>query len=271
MISKPLLFRMAAVLFGCAVAFAVLFLFQCGREWFSRMFHLPQRQIAQKSLYHNSPFYFNFHARPSALMPVLESFSEDNRFHARHNSHGFRTPEYTIAHPPDTFRILVIGDSFTWGQGVTMEETFPYVLNSLLVQNCSGLKFEVISLGVCGHRFAENLLKLLVHGQFLNPDLVIVQVCFNDIDFFDYTGIQSYQGGDSAVYRTQRMRALDENSIDWNVFKEVLDEFQRWSHSKSVPVAFLLFPGLDVTRKTHNFHHYDPEVLSRFPYIQEFE
>ena len=48
----------------------------------------------------------------------------------RQNSHGFRVPEYTISRPPETFRIVILGDSFTWGWGVSDDETFVLVLKA---------------------------------------------------------------------------------------------------------------------------------------------
>src|SRR5271154_5995152 len=40
------------------------------------------------------------------------------------NRDGFRGPEYSLAKPPDTLRIAVLGDSFTEANQVALEDTF---------------------------------------------------------------------------------------------------------------------------------------------------
>jgi len=52
------------------------------------------------------------------------------RFSVSTNSHGFRGPE--LAEPTPHPRILVVGDSVTFGWGVTLEESYPYRLGRLL-------------------------------------------------------------------------------------------------------------------------------------------
>ncbi|MEO8168314.1 MAG: hypothetical protein ABI623_08705, partial [bacterium] len=64
------------------------------------------------------------------------------------NSLGLRDKEYSIPKPSNTFRILMVGDSFTEGDGVFSYETFSKRLEAKLQSFSSPVKFEVINAGV---------------------------------------------------------------------------------------------------------------------------
>jgi lysophospholipase L1-like esterase len=77
---------------------------------------------------------------------------------------------------PGRFRIAVIGDSYTFGQGLEPAERFTGVLESLL-----GPRYEVLNLGVPGHRTGDALGEL---DQVLTfqPDFVLLQLYINDFE-----------------------------------------------------------------------------------------
>ena len=50
----------------------------------------------------------------------------------RTNTKGLRDREYNSKKPKNTFRILVLGDSFTFGSCVEENETYPKVLENFL-------------------------------------------------------------------------------------------------------------------------------------------
>jgi hypothetical protein len=66
------------------------------------------------------------------------------------NSHGLRDREYPVAKPPDVYRIVMLGDSTTFGWGVPVEQTVAKILerelNKLQVPGYS--RFEVLNAGV---------------------------------------------------------------------------------------------------------------------------
>ncbi len=96
----------------------------------------------------------------------------------RLNSFGFSGPEIPLKKPEDTLRIVVLGDSVSYGSGVDDKDTFPRILEGLLRTQ---KKIEVINAGVRGYTtynearyFRDRLLEF-------SPDLVILQTCMNDI------------------------------------------------------------------------------------------
>ncbi len=85
------------------------------------------------------------------------------------NSRGLRDNEYNYTKGSD-FRILVLGDSFTWGYGVEQDERFTDLLEHSLA-HC-----EVINMGCSGYGQDQELLLLKREGIKYHPDLVIVNV-----------------------------------------------------------------------------------------------
>lgn len=98
----------------------------------------------------------------------------------RTNSLGLRSPEVEAARPDDAFRILVLGDSVTFGWGVRGEDTFVSQLANLLATLYPGQHIEVINAGVSGYGTWQELKWLEETGLGLSPDLVIVQTHLND-------------------------------------------------------------------------------------------
>lgn len=100
------------------------------------------------------------------------------------NSEGLRDYEHPKDKDSTTFRILVLGDSFTFGVGVNIEESYPKLLEAILNQSTAGgtpKKYEVINAGVEGFGTEQEYLYLEELGNRYRPDLVIVGLCSNDI------------------------------------------------------------------------------------------
>jgi lysophospholipase L1-like esterase len=74
-----------------------------------------------------------------------------------------------------TERILILGDSVTFGVGVDSSDTFSSLLEAKLGD------VEVINAGVNGYTTYNELQYFLEKGTSLNPDLVVVAVCLNDV------------------------------------------------------------------------------------------
>ncbi len=108
------------------------------------------------------------------------SYSLEGRV-TSHNAKGFRGPHRMGEKRPGVFRIACIGASTTYGVGVVADEaTYPALLERELQR--SGLaNVEVFNLGVGGYTTREVLANLKRHGDWLQPDMVIVQCAINDV------------------------------------------------------------------------------------------
>lgn len=106
-------------------------------------------------------------------------FDGDGSLTYRTNSKGWRTPEFRRQKASGTFRVLGIGDSFTFGTGVRREHLFLTVLGGSLDAEAPG-RFEVINLGVMGFGTSHEVALLRNVGSALEPDLVVICYVLND-------------------------------------------------------------------------------------------
>lgn len=94
------------------------------------------------------------------------------------DQHGFRgTPAPPLEKPPDTQRVLMIGDSVTWGFMVEHRDSFAGQLGRLLAEEPG--RFEVINAGVIGFSTLQEQ-RLLQRLLRFSPDVVMVNLCAND-------------------------------------------------------------------------------------------
>ena len=83
---------------------------------------------------------------------------------------------YSLEKPNNVFRIITIGDSFTFGLYVDTKDNWTEVLEDILNKelSCQNIKkFEVINLGVEGYDFEYAVERFKVRGLKYNPDLVL--------------------------------------------------------------------------------------------------
>ena len=92
---------------------------------------------------------------------------------------------YIVDKPSNTYRIITIGDSFTYGQYVQTSDNFSELLEDRLNKeiNCPDInKFEVINLGVPGYDVQYTVERFLKRGIKYSPDLVIWLLNSWDLD-----------------------------------------------------------------------------------------
>ena len=96
------------------------------------------------------------------------------------NRLGFRERDFKIPKPPDVYRIMVLGDSLTWGAGLAVEERYTAIAERLLSEAFSQRKFEVLNFGIPnGPTTQERDILQKLHRE-VDPDLIVVGFCLND-------------------------------------------------------------------------------------------
>jgi len=99
------------------------------------------------------------------------------------NALGMRGALVSVPKPANTYRIAVIGDSVSFGFGVKLEDSFPYILEADLRSKgqYQGKNVEVINFSVNGYGLESYREVLLKKAEKFEPDLVIIGYCLNDL------------------------------------------------------------------------------------------
>jgi hypothetical protein len=109
----------------------------------------------------------------------------------RNNSLGFRDVEHRLEKGAQVFRILGLGDSFTYGSGASFEETYLYRLETMLNQRPGAHpRVEIIKAGISRYYPEPERILLESYGVQYSPDLVLVGFLPNDV-------IDTYEGRDA--------------------------------------------------------------------------
>lgn len=143
-------------------------------EGILRVFHLVHTRVINETIY------------PGLLgdYKPLQDLSSDFilRHHIKINSQGLRGPEMNVNKQSDSFRIVVLGDSFAFGSRVNDAETFPFQLEELLNGGVvKARKIEVINAAHGAYSTREEYEYFMERGIHLDPDMLILAWFPNDI------------------------------------------------------------------------------------------
>lgn len=96
------------------------------------------------------------------------------------NAHGLRDAEFPTAKPQGEIRILSIGESGTFGEGVEVDETYTQLLETRLREAYPQRRFEAINAGLPSYTSFQGMTYLQREGLRFSPDLVLVYFSGND-------------------------------------------------------------------------------------------
>ena len=96
------------------------------------------------------------------------------------NRQGFRN-RLDVEVPKQRQRVLVLGDSFTFGPFLSNEDTFPAMLERMSPD------LEVLNAGVAGYTITDETMLYLERARHAAPDITVLQVLDNDLyGFFHF-------------------------------------------------------------------------------------
>lgn len=220
---------------------------------------------------------FGFYARVNARTEYDSNprgyFDSNNGVDHLHNSVGWRDVEHSLEKPPGTFRVLGLGDSYLWGQGVKLEDICLNRLGRELNQHLAPTRVETINSGMFALNTVQELESLRTKGLRYDPDLVILHFVPNDVeadiqspgvivDFFtDYTAtyqrpdwlsgrshawgwarqrfLRAVKGG---AYVRQSVRRFGEENAQWEACRQALIDIRDLCREHRTGLLVVIFP-----------------------------
>lgn len=154
--------RGKALLINLALSFASLAIF-------IGLFELTFRLLGYGNLeiYRPDPLLY------WSLKPNQDCYTKVNHLPVHINAHGTRGPEFSETKPPNTVRIVSLGDSRTFGWGLTDDETYSRILQKALSRHL-GRPVEVINAGVNAWSFPQMTVYFRERALRFQPDYVIL-------------------------------------------------------------------------------------------------
>jgi hypothetical protein len=201
-------------------------------------------------------------------------FDPGNQIDHVHNSAGWRDLEHSIETPDATFRILGLGDSYLWGQGVRYQDIVLTRLGRALDGLADGITVETINTGISAFNTADERDLLAERGLAYDPDLVILFFVLNDVEpdtsrrhqpmiefFLNYTAITQQQDRLSRYshlwgwarqrvllarradsYIRQSITSFVEDESKWRQSRHALDDIHRMTRARDIPLLVSIFP-----------------------------
>ncbi len=116
--------------------------------------------------------FLQYDLRPNTVIPFKGDSLRVNRW-------GLRDREYTLEKPPGTYRMALVGASYTMGTGVPMEQTYQALLERRLASwdPCPAIDaYEVLNFSVAGYRITQLMELAVERVPRFDPDVVIFVV-----------------------------------------------------------------------------------------------
>ncbi len=238
-----------------------------GTEVALSVFH-PTKYPEMPETSGDQPFYGILHQyseTPGLLYELAPNRQKKfERIWIRTNSYGMRDAEPLPIDDDAVTRIVVLGDSFTFGFRVEGESSYPSVLEKRLSAASIDRRFEVLNLGVCGYNTQDEAAVLEHKGLAWMPDLIVVGYVLNDPEtepiqplshhFQDPTFLQKFNLG-RMVAKTRRSLAVQlwgggdyyrylhlQNRHYWKSVVSGMDGIRRLADGQDIPVLVVIFP-----------------------------
>jgi lysophospholipase L1-like esterase len=182
------------------------------------------------------------------------------------SAQGLRDREFSLEKPSNTYRILVLGDSMTFGWGAAADQVYAKVLERLLNENEAsgeGLRFEVINSGVGNYNTKQEVAYFCERGVGFEPDMVLLGFFVNDAEMtprpspgllarHSYLHVLGTHGWDAMLrrrslregYATYYDRLYQDGNAGWEACQQALEELADRCHDRQTQLVILQIPEM---------------------------
>jgi lysophospholipase L1-like esterase len=179
------------------------------------------------------------------------------------NSMGLRDNDYPLVKSANALRIVMLGDSLTFGWGVRAEDTPSKLVEAILNSRGGSQNFEVINTGVGNYNSSMEVNAFLKKWHSLKPDLVILNYFINDAEptptrrennLLEYSAAAVYiaagidklkrQYFGMSDWRDYYTGLYDAKSAAWNQNKEAINKLISYCKSNNIKIILVNYPEL---------------------------
>ena len=199
-----------------------------------------------------------------AIIPLSTSLT----YYTVNSDHLYERYDYSVNKPPNTYRIITLGDSFTFGAFANTVDNYPEQLEQLLNKLCSeNQKFEIINLGVGGYDVQYSIERYFLRGQKYSPDMIIFLL--KEDDFIDIKELtEAKQGyyyekiGAEKIKQLAEMGTWPHTDIALREFKEKYGEDNIRDYQK-IQIERLIsnFDGKIIIPVWHNINEKSEQII----------
>ncbi len=216
-------------------------------------------------------WFWNGLSFSSRFGPIVEHFErhfEFNRYDGRS-----RGPEIAGPRKPNSVRILVQGDSITWGQGIQCEQEL-FTNRLLMMLRRDNPDTEMAVLAKPGREIDGHLIQIAKWGEEIDPDIIIYQWFVNDVEidkkslkpnrrvwrrlffhqtlvrhsyfwfFLDYN-LNRVLPTKKQSYRDYMLEHFSSDTSEWKRFVSVFHVWAREAKRITPKVLIILYPHLN--------------------------
>lgn len=183
------------------------------------------------------------------------------------NALGLRDQEYSVAKPPDAVRIIMLGDSVTFGWGVPVEDTPSKMIERRLNDPGMGRRYEVINAGVGNYNTVQEVTFFLKRGLELKPDIVVLNYFINDAEPTplrkqsvlaerSYAAVAGFSAFDTlsrsyfgkADWREYYSNLYREDSAAWQAAQKAIRDLAQRCRERGIKLMIVSYPELHVLK-----------------------